>query len=140
LRPGLGHGGELEIAGDTSSQFLSGLLLAGPCLEGGLTVVLSTEMVSRPYIDLTISVMRAFGAVVERPDERTFRVRPTGYTATRYEIEPDASAASYPLAAAAICGGRVKVTGLGDGALQGDAAFADVLAQMGVEVRRDSSG
>ncbi|HWJ96868.1 MAG TPA: 3-phosphoshikimate 1-carboxyvinyltransferase, partial [Acidimicrobiales bacterium] len=91
-------------------------------------------------VELTIAVMAAFGATVDQPDERTFAVAPGGYTATDYAIEPDASAASYPLAAAALCGGRVTVTGLGDGALQGDAAFADVLAEMGAAVTRDDRG
>lgn len=140
LRAGARRGGEVVVSGDASSQFLSGLLLAGPCFERGLVVRVSTELVSRPYVDLTIAVMEAFGARVERPDEHTYRVLPTGYRAARYEIEPDASAASYPLAAAAVCGGRVRVLGLGPDALQGDAAFADVLAEMGAEVRRDEHG
>jgi 3-phosphoshikimate 1-carboxyvinyltransferase len=130
----------LRVAGDASSQFLSGLLLVGPCVAGGLTVELTTELVSRPYVDLTLAVMEAFGARVDRPDDRTFVVAPTGYVARTYAVEPDASAASYPLAAAAICGGRVKVEGLTDAALQGDAAFADVLAAMGATVTRDATG
>jgi 3-phosphoshikimate 1-carboxyvinyltransferase len=93
-----------------------------------------------PYVQLTIDVMAAFCAEVERPDERTFRVAPDGYAATDYEVEPDASAATYFLAAAAITGGRVRVPGLGTGARQGDAAFADVLARMGAEVIRDEHG
>jgi 3-phosphoshikimate 1-carboxyvinyltransferase len=133
-------GDRLEMAGDVSSQFLSGLLLIGPCLPAGLTVALTTDLVSRPYVDLTISVMASFGAEVSRPDERTFRVEPTGYRPTTYDVEPDASAASYPLAAAALTGGRVAVDGLGIGALQGDAAFADVLAAMGARVDRTSEG
>ena len=133
-------GGEIEVAGDVSSQFLSGLLLIGPCLPGGLTIMLTTALVSRPYVDLTISVMEAFGAIVRRPDDRTFRIEPTDYHHTTYAVEPDASAASYPLAAAALTGGRVEVDGLGTGALQGDAAFADVLAQMGATVERTRHG
>ena len=130
----------VRVPGDESSQFLSGLLMIGPCLPDGLIVELTTDLVSRPYVELTIAVMAAFGATVDQPDERTFAVAPGGYTATDYAIEPDASAASYPLAAAALCGGRVTVTGLGDGALQGDAAFADVLAEMGAAVTRDDRG
>jgi 3-phosphoshikimate 1-carboxyvinyltransferase len=133
-------GGTVEVAGDASSQFLSGLLLIGPCLAGGLTVRLTTALVSRPYVELTISVMEAFGAIVRRPDDRTFRIEPTGYHHTTYRVEPDASAASYPLAAAALTGGRVEVDGLGTGALQGDAAFADVLAEMGASVERTRHG
>ncbi|MGN6693742.1 MAG: 3-phosphoshikimate 1-carboxyvinyltransferase [Aquihabitans sp.] len=130
----------LRVAGDVSSQFLSGLLLIGPCLPDGLIVELTTDLVSRPYVELTVAVMTSFGASVDQPDERTFAVQPGGYRATRYAVEPDASAASYPLAAAALCGGSVLVRGLGADALQGDAAFADVLAQMGAAVSRDERG
>lgn len=137
---GSGAAPVLEIPGDASSQFLSGLLLAGPCLPDGLTLRITTTLVSRPYVDLTVSVMAAFGATVDRPDEHTFRVAPGGYRAQTYAIEPDASAASYPLAAAALCGGRVRVLGLTDTALQGDARFADVLAAMGATVTRDERG
>ncbi len=130
----------LRIAGDVSSQFLSGLLMIGPCLPDGLVVELTTELVSRPYVELTLAVMASFGAVVEQPDDRTFVVASGGYIATTYVIEPDASAASYPLAAAALCGGSLLVPGLGPDALQGDAAFADVLGQMGADVSRSSRG
>lgn len=133
------RGGEVELAGDVSSQFLSGLLLVAPLLAEGLVVRLTTELVSRPYLDLTVSTMRTFAAHVEQPDERTVAVAPGGYRPTDHEVEPDASAASYFFAAAALCGGRVRVEGLGAGAVQGDLAFVDVLARMGakVEVGRD---
>ena len=131
--------GAIRVAGDASSQFLSGLLLVGPCLSEGLVLELSTDLVSRPYVELTISVMEAFGATVDRPDERTFAVAPGGYVARRYRVEPDASAASYPWAAAAICGGRVRVDGLGRDAQQGDIGFVDVLATMGAEFERGPS-
>ncbi|MCU1496915.1 MAG: 3-phosphoshikimate 1-carboxyvinyltransferase [Acidimicrobiales bacterium] len=132
--------GTVRVPGDASSQFLSGLLLVAPCLPDGLTIELTTELVSRPYADLTISVMTAFGASVEQLDDRTFAVAPGGYRARTYRVEPDASAASYPLAAAAICGGRVKVLGLTDQVRQGDMAFVDVLATMGATVVRDAGG
>lgn len=140
ITAGRRDGAVVAVPGDESSQFLSGLLLAGPCFDGGLTLSVTTDLVSRPYVDLTISVMEAFGASVARPDDRTFVVAPTGYSGTVYDVEPDASAASYPLAAAAICGGRVRVRGLGPDALQGDAAFADLLAAMGATVTRDEHG
>lgn len=130
----------LQVAGDVSSQFLSGLLLIAPCLPDGLVIELTTELVSRPYVELTAAVMASFGATVHQPDDRTFAVDPGGYRATTYAVEPDASAASYPLAAAAVCGGRVTVAGLGAEALQGDAAFADVLGEMGATVERDERG
>ena len=134
------RGDSVRVAGDVSSQFLSGLLLAGPCMPQGLRLELSTPLVSRPYVELTLATMAAFGASVERPDDERFLVAPTGYRATDLGIEPDASAASYFLAAAAITGGRVRVEGLGTGAAQGDAAFADVLGAMGAEVIRDATG
>jgi 3-phosphoshikimate 1-carboxyvinyltransferase len=130
------RGGQVQVAGDVSSQFLSGLLLAAPAVPGGLVVELTTELVSVPYVELTLATMAAFGAEVRRPHARRFEVRPGGYRATRYAVEPDASAASYFLAAAAITGGRVRVAGLGRDALQGDVRFADVLAAMGAEVVR----
>ncbi len=143
--PAIVTGGELRsqlirLPGDSSSQFLSGLLMIGPCLPEGLRLELTTELVSRPYVDMTVAVMEAFGARVHRPDPRTFVVEPGSYQPTRYRVEPDASAASYPLAAAAICGGRVRVEGLVTPAIQGDVAFAGVLATMGADVTVDSDG
>jgi 3-phosphoshikimate 1-carboxyvinyltransferase len=129
---GPARGGTVRVAADVSSQFASGLLLAGPCTVDGLRLELTTEAVSQPYLDLTVAVMAAFGAEVEG----RYAVAPTGYRPARYRIEPDASAASYLWAAAAIAGGRVTVPGLGGGALQGDAHFADVLGRMGATVER----
>lgn len=129
----------VRVPGDVSSQFLSGLLLIGPCLAEGMVLEVTTPLVSRPYVDLTVAVMEAFGATVEALDQSTWAVAPGGYRAIDYFIEPDASAASYPLAAAAICGGRVTVDGLGTGSRQGDARFADVLGAMGATVERDAS-
>ncbi len=139
VRGGSRPDGAVRIRGDQSSQFISGLLLSGPCLPDGLALEVTTELVSRPYVELTVAVMAAFGATVDAPDQSTFIVHPGGYRGTDYRIEPDASAASYPLAAAAICGGRVTVDGLGAKALQGDAAFADVLGEMGATVVRDGA-
>ncbi|HEY6533994.1 MAG TPA: 3-phosphoshikimate 1-carboxyvinyltransferase, partial [Acidimicrobiales bacterium] len=92
---GVGPGAELAVvrlAGDVSSQFTSGLLLAGPCLPGGLRVELTTEAVSRPYLEMTVAVMRAFGATVSTDGPSVFVVAPGGYRAVDYPIEPDASA------------------------------------------------
>jgi 3-phosphoshikimate 1-carboxyvinyltransferase len=97
--------------------------------------------VSVPYLDMTVAVVHAFGGRVERPDARTFVVEGRGPGAgyapvARYEVEPDASAASYLFAAAAITGGWVRVEGLGTASLQGDVAFVDLLERMGAEVGR----
>ncbi len=129
-------GGTVQVTGDVSSQFLSGLLLAGPCLDDGLTVELTTELVSVPYVALTIAVMDRFGASVGHDDRwRTLRVAASGYRSIeRFEVEPDATAASYWAAAAVIVGGSVRIEGLGRSSVQGDVAFLDVLARMGAEV------
>ncbi len=137
-----GGGGRAEpavrVRADVSSQYTSGLLLAAPCLQAGLALEIEGEVVSRPYLDMTVAVMRWFHARAEQDGER-YVVRPGGYTGTDYAIEPDASAASYFFAAAAISGGRVVVPGLGRDSLQGDLAFVGVLARMGctVDVRDD---
>ena len=127
-------GGPVEVAGDVSSQFLSGLMLSGPCMRRGLDVVLTTELVSRPYVEMTATVMRAFGASVDVGPSRV-TVGPGGYTAVdRFPVEPDASAASYFFALAAVSGGRIVVEGLGSATSQGDLRFAEILGQMGAEV------
>jgi 3-phosphoshikimate 1-carboxyvinyltransferase len=130
------RGGEVATAGDASSQFLSGLLLTGPATRDGMVLRVEGPLVSRPYVEMTTSVMAAFGAAVEQPDPATWVVPATGYRATTYRIEPDASAASYLFALAAITGGRVTVEGLGERTLQGDVGFVDVLASMGAHVER----
>jgi 3-phosphoshikimate 1-carboxyvinyltransferase len=127
---------EARLRADVSSQFVSGLLLSAPARRNGLVIRLDGEVVSRPYLDLTIGVMAAFGVAVDQPDERTFVVPAAPYRATTYAIEPDASAASYFFAAPVIAGGRVRVLGLGRDALQGDVRFVDVLEQMGATVER----
>ena len=131
---GAARGGRVELPGHVSSQFLSGLLLAGPLFPDGVAVHLTTPLVSLPYVELTRSVMRAFGASVDATT-----VEPGTYVAADYAVEPDASAASYFFAAAAITGGRVTVEGLGRHALQGDVRFVDLLERMGAEVVRDET-
>ncbi len=126
-------GQSVKISGETSSQFISGLLLVAPVLSGGLTVELTGEVISAPYIDMTVAVMRTFGADV-RVDGNLFSVAPGAYEAHDYRIEPDASAASYFFAAAAASGGRVAVEGLGASSIQGDTAFVSVLEAMGATV------
>lgn len=122
-------GGRVHLAGNVSSQFVSGLLLAGPLFTLGVEIDLTTGLVSVPYVEMTRAVMRSFGAAVDGTT-----VPAGGYTATTYVVEPDASAASYFFAAAAITGGRVTVEGLDRGSLQGDLGFVDLLARMGAEV------
>jgi 3-phosphoshikimate 1-carboxyvinyltransferase len=133
------HGGEVSVRGDISSQFLSGILLAGGANGGtDLVVTVEGELVSQPYIAMTLRVMEAFGVHTEvRDDFRYFDIPDhTAYRACRLAIEPDASAASYFWAAAAITGGEVTVEGLGADSLQGDVQFVDCLEQMGSRVTR----
>jgi 3-phosphoshikimate 1-carboxyvinyltransferase len=140
--PGQLTGGQVDVPGDASSQYVSGLLLAAPYCRDGLRVRVTTRLVGRPFVDMTVAVMAEFGASVTAADDAghpMFTVHPGGYRGTAYQVEPDASAASYFLAAAAICGGRVTIEGLGDGSLQGDAGFADLLAAMGARVERSAT-
>ena len=137
LVKGIGpHGGIAHVRGSISSQFLSGLLLAGGCNGGAdFVVVVDGELVSRPYIDMTMRVMDAFGVGVDHRDN-WFDIQDDGYyRACHYPIEPDASAASYFWAAAAITGGEVTVEGLNQSSLQGDVAFVECLRQMGCNVK-----
>jgi len=128
-------GGSTTVRGDVSSQFLSGLLMAAPYAQHDVCLMVDGELVSQPYVRMTLAVMSAFGIRVD--DSRLDRfVIASGnrYTGRDYAIEPDASAASYFWAAAAITGGQVTVEGLTRDALQGDVAFCDCLAQMGCRV------
>ncbi|THA71291.1 3-phosphoshikimate 1-carboxyvinyltransferase [Streptomyces sp. A0642] len=128
-------GGELTLDAGQSSQYLTALLMLGPLTSRGLTITV-TDLVSAPYIEITLAMMRSFGVEVTRggPGNAVFTVPPGGYRATTYAVEPDASTASYFFAAAALTGREVTVPGLGQGALQGDLRFVDVLRRMGAEV------
>jgi len=125
-------GGHITLDAGISSQFLTALLLGGPLTAEGLTITV-TDLVSVPYVEITMAMMKRFGASVHR-DGDTFVVAAQPYTATDYLIEPDASTASYFLAAAALTGRSVTIPGLGADSLQGDIRFAQVLAQMGADV------
>ena len=127
-------GGAVRIDGEVSSQFLSGVMLAAPCARTSLTVGSLGGQVSPSYIDMTAAILRMFGAGVSAPGLVPVSIDPSGYRAADVMIEPDASAASYFFAAAAITGGRVTVPDLGSDSLQGDVAFVDVLARMGARV------
>ncbi|PTM92211.1 3-phosphoshikimate 1-carboxyvinyltransferase [Streptomyces spinosirectus] len=139
------EGGDVVLDAGQSSQYLTALLLLGPLTRRGLRIRV-TELVSAPYVEITIAMMRAFGAEVEVAREASgrgqlFVVPPSRYRPTTYAVEPDASTASYFFAAAAVTpGGEVTVPGLGAGALQGDLGFVDVLRRMGAEVSVRSDG
>ncbi len=133
------HGAaNVSLPGSASSQFISGLLLSAPCYGGDVTVSVEGELVSKPYLDMTADVMASFGVELRYDDYTAFHVAGgQSYRATDYAVEPDASAASYFFAAAAICGGRVRVEGLGSVSKQGDLGLVDVLEQMGARVERE---
>jgi len=124
----------LLIRGDTSSQFLSALLMALP-LAGGGTVVVDGDLISRPYVDITVRLMGRFGIEVGRMEWRGYRVPAVPYRSPgAIHVEGDASSASYFLAAGAIAGGPVRVEGLGRDSIQGDVRFVEVLEAMGAKV------
>ncbi len=127
-------GGRTEIAGNLSSQYLSALLMMAPCASGPLDIQVTGELVSQPYIDMTMGVMAQFGATVATPQPSLFQIQPQQYKAANYDIEPDASAASYFFALAAITGGQVTIEGLSSYALQGDVAFVEALQKMGCSI------
>jgi len=133
------RGGPATIRGDVSSQFLSGLLMAAPYAERPVELIVEGELVSQPYVRMTLGVMRAFGIVVDDADLRCLKIPQGIYRGHNYAIEADASAASYFWAAPAIAGGRVTVEGLSRDSLQGDVAFVDLLERMGCAVTHGES-
>ena len=129
-------GGNVEIDGAISSQFLTALLMASPMAENDMTITIIGELVSKPYIDITLDIMKSFGVEVVNNEYKTFTIKgnQTYKAVETYMVEGDASSASYFLAAAAIKGGTVKVTGIGRNSIQGDVEFVDVLELMGARV------
>ena len=130
------NGGEMSVDGSVSSQFLTALLMAAPLFSGDVTIRIKGELVSKPYIDITLDTMAKFGVTVENDNYQTFTVSGDAkYVAPgKFMVEGDASSASYFLAAGAIKGGTVRVTGIGQNSIQGDIRFADVLEAMGATV------
>ena len=126
--------GHINVRGNVSSQFLSGLLIALP-LAGGGTIVVEGELISKPYVAITLNMMRKFGVEVRDNGSRSFDVPGLAYLAPEeVYVEGDASSASYFLAAGAIAGGPVRVVGVGRDSIQGDVRFAEVLEKMGARV------
>lgn len=129
-------GGRAVMRGDISSQYFSALLMAAPYASADVEIEVEGELVSSPYVTMTLSTMAEFGVQAERDGDRWFRV-PSGqrYQARAYAVEPDASAASYFFTAAAVTGGRVVVPRLGSRSAQGDLGILAVLERMGCRVR-----
>jgi 3-phosphoshikimate 1-carboxyvinyltransferase len=137
------RGGKTTIAGDISSQFLSALLMVAPYSRESIEIALSTELNSKPYVDMTIAIMKEFGVEVERRGYEYFKIPLSSYkiynrkslARNSYTIESDASAASYFFAAPAICRGTVRVSNISRNSKQGDITFLDILQQMGCEIK-----
>ncbi|KNC94136.1 3-phosphoshikimate 1-carboxyvinyltransferase [Trabulsiella odontotermitis] len=129
-------GGNVEVDGSVSSQFLTALLMTAPLAPQDTTITIKGELVSKPYIDITLHLMKTFGVEVENQRYQRFIIRGVQQYQSpgEYLVEGDASSASYFLAAAAIKGGTVKVTGIGRNSVQGDIRFADVLEKMGAAI------
>jgi 3-phosphoshikimate 1-carboxyvinyltransferase len=135
VRGGAPFGGDVEIDATRSSQYVSALLLVAPYATRPVRVKLRDgKVASRPYVEVTLDVMRAFGARAAWVDAATLSVAPGGYLARDYAIEPDASTAAYFFAAAAITGGRVVVEGLGRASRQADMGLLPILERMGCRV------
>ncbi|MBE0458160.1 MAG: 3-phosphoshikimate 1-carboxyvinyltransferase [Pseudoalteromonas prydzensis] len=130
------NGGDVEIDGSISSQFLTALLMAAPLFNGDTNITIKGTLVSKPYIDITLDVMARFGISVTHDDYKTFTVKGAQqYQAVeRIMVEGDASSASYFVAAAAIAGGEIEIKGVGAKSVQGDIGFAKVMEQVGAKI------
>lgn len=126
---------EVSVKGSVSSQYLTGILLAAPLLGREVTVRVEGELISKPYVEITLNLMKRFGIEVKRDGWQTFTVPAATYQSPgEIEVEGDASSASYFLAAGAIGHGPVRVDGVGRNSIQGDVRFAEALARMGAEL------
>ena len=129
-------GGYVEIDGSISSQFLTAILMAAPLFDGDLNIKIIGELVSKPYIDITIGVMAKFGVQVENDNYQHFVVKAGQdyQSPNSIMVEGDASSASYFIAAAAINGGEIEINGVGKASVQGDIGFAKVMEQVGAKI------
>ncbi len=129
------RGGRVQMQGNISSQFLTSLLLAAGLADGPVSVDIAGEQVSRPYLDITVDMMRRFGVDASHYRYQSFTVEPGRYESPgSFLVEGDASTATYFLAAGAIAGDGISVYGIGRGSVQGDVAFIEVLRAMGAQV------
>ncbi len=138
IRRGHIHAQRMQVRGNVSSQFLTALLMVAPLMakDHAVTIDVVGELISKPYINITLNLMRRFGVTVESADWQSFTV-PAGqhYTSPgTIHVEGDASSASYFLAAGAIGGGPVRVEGVGSNSIQGDVRFVEALQQMGATI------
>lgn len=140
IRRGHIHAQRMSVRGDVSSQFLTALLMSAPLMakEHPVVIEVEGELISKPYIEITLNLMRRFGVTVEQDGWQSFTVQPAQHYASpgSIHVEGDASSASYFLAAGAIAGGPVRVEGVGRDSIQGDVRFADALEMMGATITR----
>jgi len=140
IRRGHIHADRMSVRGNVSSQFLTAILMAAPLMarEHPVSIDVIGELISKPYIEITLNLMRRFGVTVEQDGWQSFTVQPGQKYASPGDIhvEGDASSASYFLAAGAIGGGPVRVEGVGRDSIQGDVRFAEALEQMGATITR----
>lgn len=130
-------GGEVHLAGNKSSQYLTSILLSAPYFAHDTTIHIQGDLTSKSYADITLDIMGAFGVRVENENYQRFHVLAgQRYRAQNYRVEGDWSSASYFLAAAAVTGGEITLTGLNPDSVQGDAQFLDLLRQMGCEIEK----
>ncbi len=133
-------GGKAKITGNVSSQYLSAVLMIAPFAQSPVEIEVSTELNSKPYVDMTLAIMKKFGINVIRDGYKRFNITPGSYSpVSDFQVESDASAASYFFAAPALCGGRVQVENISRSSWQGDIAFLDVLAKMGCVVNENGN-
>ena len=129
-------GGRVVVRGDVSSQFISALMLIGPVLREGITIDVEGPLISRSYVEMTADVMRAFGGRIDIDGDHIV-VHATGYESADYVIEPDFSSAAFPMVAAVLRQGVVRIPHLALSNMQGDGAIVEILRLMGVEIVRD---
>lgn len=136
IKGGKINGGKVAIDGSISSQFLTALLMAAPLFNGDTEITIKGTLVSKPYIDITLDVMKRFGVTVSHDNYEIFYVKGCQqYQALeRIMVEGDASSASYFVAAAAIAGGEIEINGVGAASVQGDIGFAKVMEQVGAKI------
>jgi len=143
IRRGHIHANRMSVRGNVSSQFLTALLMSAPLMarEHPVSIDVVGELISKPYIEITLNLMRRFGVTVEQDGWQSFTVQPGQKYASpgSIHVEGDASSASYFLAAGAIGGGPVRVEGVGKDSIQGDVRFAEALEQMGATITRGDS-
>ena len=133
-------GGEVQLAGDKSSQYLTSILLSAPYFKNDTCIHIQGDLTSKSYADITLDIMKTFGVSVINESYQRFKVKAGDrYNAQTYKVESDWSSASYFLAAAAVTGGEVTLTDINPHSVQGDAQFTSVLEKMGCRVEKKSN-